>query len=420
MAKCHVEETYTSSFVAFVSNRTADSKNSYNSSKIDNDDLDASVDLAYTYAKLLKSSEIIEEALESTGLSEKYDYSDIASEITTKNEEKTQFVTFSIKKDTAEEAYEIAKAVAEEAPAQMAEIVEGSSMRVVTKPAIPKAKVSSSTKSNAMKGFLLGAFLMIVIIVIKYLMDPKIRNKEEIVRKFDLPIIGVIPGTPAVINELVSQRGADGILEIARNAEEAYKVLRTNIAYALPGNDCKVIGITSALYSDGKNVNALSCAESFGQLGKKVLFIDADLRHPSCASELSVSNTPGLCDILTGQMKIDNALQSPDGCKITLLPAGNVAPDPTALLQSEQMEDLLKSVREQYDYIFIDMPPVLEAADASILSGKTDGFMVVVRDKITEYRAVSEMLKQLAIVGTKIIGVIYTDIKPEGRKRHKR
>ena len=201
--------------------------------------------------------------------------------------------------------------------------------------------------------------------------------------------------------------------------QEAYKMLRTNLSFSLPGKECKVIGVTSAEASAGKSINTINCAISFGQLGKKVMLIDCDLRASSIALKLGVKGTPGLSDVLTGQAAINDAAQELKEYGISFIPAGTLPPDPTWLLQSEQFKGLIKTLRNYYDYVFIDLPPVLVVTDAAMISKRLDGFVLVVRDKSTQTPDIANMLSQLDMVDAKILGVIYNDVTHE-KKSHYR
>ena len=191
--------------------------------------------------------------------------------------------------------------------------------------------------------------------------------------------------------------------------QEAYKALRTNVTFSLPGTDSKVIAVTSATRHDGKSVNAINFAISFGEIGKKVLIIDCDMRLPTVATKLGIKAIPGISDFLAGQVKVSDAVVALPEYHIDVLPAGNIPPDPTRLLQSEQMGAMLAALKKYYDYIVIDLPPVTTVADAAILSHYVDGYLLVVRNESTEYRAVADMLEQLRFADAKIIGFIYND-----------
>lgn len=201
--------------------------------------------------------------------------------------------------------------------------------------------------------------------------------------------------------------------------QEAYKTLRTNITFSLPGAECKVIGVTSALQHDGKTLNAINTAISFAELGKRTLLIECDLRLPTVGKKLGIETIPGISDWVIGQADVKNVLRRNVFPNLDVIPSGNIPPDPTWLLQSGHMKKLIDAIRKAYAYVFIDLPPVLTVADASIIAGLTDGFLVVVRDQVTNYPAIGEMIQQLQFAGAKIIGIIYNDKAQEGGHYYK-
>lgn len=188
--------------------------------------------------------------------------------------------------------------------------------------------------------------------------------------------------------------------------QEAYKALRTNVMFSLPGSDCKCIGITSASPHEGKSTTAVNMAISLAQIEKRVLLIDADMRIPTIAGKLPVKAVPGLSDFLVGQAKIEEAVRSVEGFGIHVLPSGNVPPDPTGLLEAKQLEYLFSAVRKIYDYVIIDLPPVNAVPDAAILSRYVDGYLMVVREKQTEHRSINEALKQLQLAKANVLGFV--------------
>lgn len=203
--------------------------------------------------------------------------------------------------------------------------------------------------------------------------------------------------------------------------QEAYKALRTNIMFSLPGNQSKVIGVTSAMQHDGKSINAVNAAISFSQLGKKVALVEADLRIPTISKKIGCKSVPGLTDVLVGECPLTDAMRNPAKFpRLTMIPAGNIPPDPTWLLQSNQMKVLLDGLRKLYDYIFIDLPPVTTVADALILAPILDGYLLVVRDQETEYRAVADTLDQLRLARAKVIGIVYNDAEQSGNGKYYR
>lgn len=190
---------------------------------------------------------------------------------------------------------------------------------------------------------------------------------------------------------------------------EAYKALRTNLVFSLPGKGGKVIGVTSSIQHEGKTLSAVNTALTFGDLGKKVLLMECDLRMPRVGQMLGFTSIPGLSDCLVGQASLEDALKRKVRNRLDVLPSGNIPPDPTWLLQSDQMKVLVEGFRNMYDYVFIDLPPVLAVADASIVARLTDGYIVVVRDQVSSYPEISETLSQLQFAGAKVLGFVYND-----------
>lgn len=197
--------------------------------------------------------------------------------------------------------------------------------------------------------------------------------------------------------------------------QEAYKALRTNIVFSIPGSGSKVIGICSSTMHEGKSINAINLALSFSQLGKKTLLIDCDLRKPTIAMRLKIKNTLGLSNLLTGQCKASDAFVRLPKLGIDVLASGSIPPDPTWLLASDQMNQLLTTMREHYDIIIMDMPPVNSVSDGLILSKYIDGYVLVVRHCASDFRAIDDAMTSFKRADAKVIGFLYNDAS-EGRK----
>ena len=195
--------------------------------------------------------------------------------------------------------------------------------------------------------------------------------------------------------------------------QEAYKALRTNVVFSLPGSDTKVVGLTSSEPGSGKSINAVNLAISFGQIGKKVLLIECDLRLPTVAVKLGIKGQPGLTDLLTGETTLGAAIRKLSKYGIHVLPAGSIPPEPTVLLESQQMQTLINGFKKYYHYIIIDLPPVTTVTDAAIMSRHIDGFLLVARNGTSEHRAINEMMSTLHLAGANIIGFVYNDVSTQ-------
>ena len=190
--------------------------------------------------------------------------------------------------------------------------------------------------------------------------------------------------------------------------QEAYKTLRTNVLFSLPGNESKCLGVTSPSPGDGKSTTATNLAISLGQIGKRVLLIDCDMRLPTVAKRFNIQAAPGLSDFLVGQTKIDEAVRNIEEYGIHVLPSGSIPPDPTGLLESRQTERLFSALKNIYDFVIVDLPPVTTVPDAVIMSKYVDGFLLTIREKQTAHRKVEQMLKQLQMVEANLLGFVTT------------
>lgn len=190
--------------------------------------------------------------------------------------------------------------------------------------------------------------------------------------------------------------------------QEAYKSLRTNVMLSLPGGDCKCLGITSACPGEGKSTTSTNLAIALAQIGKRVLLVDSDLRLPTVAAKFRLPAVPGLSDFLAGQARIEDAVRKHEHFGIHILPAGTIPPDPTGLLESAQMGHLIAALKNIYDYVIIDLPPVTTVSDAAILSKYIDGYLLVTHVNRTEHRKIVEMLRQMQMADANVLGFVTT------------
>ena len=190
--------------------------------------------------------------------------------------------------------------------------------------------------------------------------------------------------------------------------QEAYRALRTNVMFSLPGNGCKCVGVTSATPGDGKSTTAANLAIALAQIGKRVILVDCDMRLPTVASNFHLQAAPGLSDFLVGQAKIEESIRQTQHSGLSILPAGNLPPDATGLLEDKQLDTLFSALRKVYDYVIVDLPPVNSVPDAAILAKYLDGFLLVVREKKTPHKEINQMLRQLHLAQVKILGFATT------------
>lgn len=199
-------------------------------------------------------------------------------------------------------------------------------------------------------------------------------------------------------------------------AKESYKLLRTNLLFALPDTGkCRVIGVTSSVRTEGKSTTSINLSYALAEMGRRVLLVDGDLRLPSVAEKLKVDGTPGLSNMVAGVECEEDAIRplaEQEG--LFLLPSGRIPPNPAEMLASAQMSDLLCRLRESYDFILVDLPPVNIVSDALIIASSLDGMLVVARSGFSEKRELRRCVRQLELGSVKILGFVMTDVNEGG------
>ncbi len=192
--------------------------------------------------------------------------------------------------------------------------------------------------------------------------------------------------------------------------KESYKELRTNIMFSLTKKGCKVIAVTSSIASEGKSTTCFNTAITFAETGAKVLVIDCDMRRPNVAKLLDSKIEKGLSNILVGESTVEQVLIHSDYEGLDVITAGNIPPNPTELLTSDNLITTIENLKEKYDYIFLDTPPVTIVTDAVLLSKVSDGFVVVVRQTKAEKKMLTDAVSKLRFVDAKIIGFVFNGV----------
>ncbi|HVI41248.1 MAG TPA: CpsD/CapB family tyrosine-protein kinase [Anaerovoracaceae bacterium] len=194
---------------------------------------------------------------------------------------------------------------------------------------------------------------------------------------------------------------------------EAYKSLRTNLMFAAQKRGCKVI-ITSTTPYEGKSTNCCNLGITLAQTNSNVLIIDCDLRKPTIHKFFKVKGIPGLSEVLAGMNDAEEAVQDTGYDKLKVICGGTIPPNPAELLGSAVMDELLKSLSMQYDYILLDTPPINVVTDALALTTMTDGVVMVVRQGQTTHPEFGRALSRLKFTNAKVLGIILNGVANNG------
>lgn len=192
-------------------------------------------------------------------------------------------------------------------------------------------------------------------------------------------------------------------------AAESYRTLRTNIQYSSFDKEYKVIMVTSSEPGEGKSTIAGNLALCLAQGDKKVILVDCDLRKPSLHKKFKVSNIIGLSDVIIGKEELVTAIHRYNK-NLVILTSGKIPPNPSEMLSSKTMTGLLEELKNNFDYIILDTPPVQAVTDSQILSTKSDGTIIVVKAERTKKDSVENSINLLKKVNANIIGTVLNGV----------
>lgn len=300
------------------------------------------------------------------------------------------------------------------------------------------------TGQTAMAGLILGLVLGLIIALVLEAMDTSVGTIEEVESFLEIPVIGFVPYlTHDEAMELFS--GIDELVTSGHALErqirlvshfsppstiaEAYRSLRTNLLFS-QSSDNRVVLISSATIKEGKSTIAANLAVVVAQQGARVLLIDADMRKPMQHHTFGLKRDPGLAECLLGQMEwqdavrrfsdvmlgdmgIDQALYTPGLDQLDILTCGRVSANPPDMLAAPVMNKILEDVREEYDLVLIDMPPMLHTTDATVLASKVDGVLLVYHIGSVVRGALKRVKSNLESVGGKVLGVVLNGVRGE-------
>jgi polysaccharide biosynthesis transport protein len=309
--------------------------------------------------------------------------------------------------------------------------LRATNIHIIDDAPVPSYPVRPNKVRNIEFALISGLLLGIVLAFTKEALDNSIKNAQEMEKLTGLPTLAMIPmgrSSGRTRPGLTSGNGVNGhggpVVELSvlkkpgAATSEAYRALRTSVLLSTAERPPQVLLITSSQPSEGKSCTSLNLAATLAQKGSRVLLMDADLRRPALAKALELPNVRGLSGILTGAHEYeDPLLQRVLGLEnLCLLATGPRPPNPAELLCSMKMEKLVLRLRQDFDHIIIDSPPILPITDATILSTLVDGIVMVVECEATSRAALSRACRVMEHSGGKILGTVFNkvDAKRDG------
>ena len=285
--------------------------------------------------------------------------------------------------------------------------------------ASPAYRVGTTLRQKLILGALVGLLLGLGAAFFLEYLDQSIKTSQDVERVLRLPVLGHVPHDPKLASHNGHRQPITLITALSQEdpAAEAYRSLRTNVLFVGAEKPLQVVSITSPGPGEGKSTTAANLAVTLAQNGARTLLVDADLRRPVVHRAFSITQEPGLTDVLIGRASPREAIRPEVTANLDVLPSGALPPNPSELLGSEAMRALLGEIRRDYDWVLIDTPPVLPVTDATVVAAEVDAVILTVRSGETDEAAAERAVEQLRHVGARLAGTVLNALSTT-RDRH--
>ncbi len=319
--------------------------------------------------------------------------------------------------EAAQSTYEILLKKLQEV--RVAENQNTGNARIIEPARVPRKPLSTQKMITLALGVVLGILLSIATILILELRDTSIKTLQDARELFGYTLVGVIPSLKKKATPRARDRDTEStvpelpVRDTPRSPlTEAYRMLQANLKFLCSDKALKVIIVTSSVPKEGKSTVSANLAAAMAQLGRRVLLVDADMRHPLQHHIWELTNVAGLSDVIVGQAEfkatVNEAMDNLD-----VLTSGVMPPNPVALLDSKRMASLISDFSKTYDFVIIDSPPLLLAADALTLGKMTDGLLLVARPGLVHSHSAAAAKDLLERSGQKVLGLVVNGVIPK-------
>lgn len=350
------------------------------------------------FVPVFTSQTVAQAVIDQLGLKESP--TELASALTASNATNSLTINVTATASTADQARQIADAVVAQAAVQV-KALEGESSPVevvMMAPAdLSAVTVAPSTAKYLAAGVLAGLLLGYLLAFARDRFDTRIRTADDISERFEIPILGVIPNSSTVA------RTEDSSGDF--RAEESLRKLRTNLRYANVDHEARILVVTSPMQGDGKSSIAAQLAKVSALAGQEVVLVDADLRRPTARKVFGIAEKLGLTQLLVGAASLDQVVRPTRIEGLSVLTAGDIPPNPSELLGSNRMAELMTYLSRDR-IVIIDAPPVLPVTDAAVLSKFSDAVVMIVGSGKTTAEQLDHALASLDQAGGHVAGVV--------------
>jgi len=285
-----------------------------------------------------------------------------------------------------------------------------SNIRVVDRAETPRKPYSPDYVMNLLLGVLGGGTLGVGLAFFFEYLDSHIKTPDEIRAHLKMPALGMLPAVGSK-----DLGGAYPLLggRISQGFSEAFRAVRTNIIFSSAEEGTRTLVITSTGPGEGKTTFSANLAISLAQTGQRVLLIDADMRKPKLQQAFGVTQEPGLSNLLVGTAKARQCVRRTRSAGLWVLPAGKIPPNPAELLGSQRFRDFLEGLKEHFDWVILDSPPVMAVIDAAVVAHRATGVVFVVGAEMTSRHNASSAIRQLENAHAKFVGAVLNRVEIE-------
>lgn len=367
-----------------------------------------------SYVKTVQSPIVLQPALDALGLAITPD--ELARNVKATTDLNTVLINISVEDTSPVQAAAIAEAVANsliKAVDTLERPKTGGSSPVslsVIKPATaPPTPSAPNTRLNLLIGSLVGLVFGIGGAVLRTTLDNRIRGEADLRRVTDAPLLGGISfDQDATKKPLLTQAATQS------PRAESFRQLRTNLQFANVSGRAKTVLVTSSLPGEGKSTTATNLSMALAQAGQTVCLVDADLRRPMVNEYLGLERNAGLTTALLGAADVNDLLQHWGDDDLYVLASGQIPPNPSELLGSHEMKQLILRLEAVFDTVIIDAPPLLPVTDAAVLSQHVGGVVIVVGSQKLRRHDLEKSLSALKMVGANVLGIVLNRLPVRG------
>lgn len=367
-----------------------------------------------SYVKTVTTPVVLNPVIESLGL--ETNAQALSAKVKASTDLNTVLINIAVNDSSAVQASAIAQAVANSMISAVDTLEKPKtggnspvSLSIITPATVPTAPSAPNTKLNLLLGAFLGIGFGVAYSILRSTLDSRVRGEEDVRLITDGAILGGIAFDQSAIRKpLLTQASAQS------PRAESFRQLRTNLQFANVTSQAKTVLVTSSVPGEGKSTTATNLAIALAQSGQTVCLVDADLRRPMVHDYLGLERSLGLTTALLGSSDLNDLLQPWGDDELYVLTSGQIPPNPSELLGSDDMKHLINRLEHAFDVVVVDAPPLLPVTDAAVLSQHVGGVIVVIGAEKLKRQDLEKSLKSLDMVGANLLGIVLNRLPAKG------